>query len=631
MLAQTPPSLNPAQEKAVQAPDRPLLIVAGAGTGKTRTLTMRILYLLSRGVPAGSILGVTFTNKAAREIESRVLAGLQKAGGPGTWGGENPPFLGTFHSLGSRILRREAHRLGRTANFAIFDDQDSFQLVKKVAKGLGLADTKSRSARRGERGPAFLADRISRIKNGMLAADLLEESHPDGALIAAAYEDYEKELVKQNAFDFDDLIEKVVRLLKANPDILAGIRARFTHVLVDEYQDVNNMQYELVRLIVGDSGRVSVVGDDAQTIFSWRGSNFEIFLNFERDWPNAQVVVLDQNYRSSKHIIAGASAVIAENQKQKQKNLWTENDEGSKIRLIETLHEDEEAEWIANQIAEEMIARSAEGEAPRSTAILYRTNAQSRAIEQALVRHRVPYRVYGGLKFYERKEIRDAVAALRITANPKDDVSRERLEKAISKTRLARFVEALGTVSAREPAALINLFLETTGYLDLLERTETNVRDRKENIAELIVFAGRFNALPQMIEELTLLQATDAVKGARNNRGAGGVERKEKSAYVELMTMHLAKGLEFDRVFVAGVSEGLLPHARATSNDAELEEERRLLYVAMTRARHDLTLSFYDLPSRFLSAIPERHLAFTSLTSDAQTFEDDEERAITLD
>jgi DNA helicase II / ATP-dependent DNA helicase PcrA len=362
--------------------------------------------------------------------------------------------------------------------------------------------------------------------------------------------------------------------------------------------------------LAGDSKRISVVGDDQQTIYSWRGSNFEIFLNFEKDWPESKVVVLDQNYRSSGNIIAAASAVISNNTKQKPKKLWTEQEAGLPVKILEVSGEDDEALWVA-----ERIRRTG----TRSTAILYRTNAQSRPIEQALIERSIPYRVYGGLRFYERREIKDIVAALRYASNPEDSVSAERLLKTFRKTKFAALQSLLKTRADAAPFELIPLIIKETGYLEYLEKNFTNSLERRENLGELMHFAAQFEDLGEFLERITLLQATDSVADD------GAVPP------VNLMTMHLAKGLEFDRVFVVGAVEGILPHARSMESQAEVEEERRLMYVGMTRAREELIISFYDLPSRFLSEIPQEHVAFESTVSDDRFFVDNEDRWISWD
>lgn len=594
------PELNSAQQKAVEAPHKPLLIVAGAGTGKTRTLTRRLLYLIEQGVPAESICALTFTNKAAREMLERVEAGL-----PRLKSGKKP-FLGTFHSLGARILRSEARFAGRTGRFVIYDDHDSRDLLRRILKEMEIG--------KQEEGPSFFINRISNLKNGViLPVDLENSRNPKDRLTLRVFRAYEEALRQNNAFDFDDLLCQVVHIFRTESKILEKYRRRYSYILVDEYQDLNNTQYELIRLLAEKTRQLSVVGDDQQTIYSWRGSNFEIFLNFEEDWPESTVVVLDQNYRSSGNIISAASALIAHNKKQKPKQLWTENDPGTPVRLVETGSEDDEANWVADRIAEE---------GSRSTAVLYRTNAQSRAIEQALIERGIPYQVYGGLKFYERREIKDIVAVLRTIQNPQDSVSDERLLKTFRKTKTAALKTALVGHESDAPAQLIPLIVRATDYFSYLDKNFTNAAERKENIAELVYFATQFTELDPFLEQITLLQATDNIRNFSPD-----------AVPVNLMTIHLAKGLEFDRVFVIGVVEGVLPHAWSLETDAEVEEERRLLYVAMTRARKELNLSFYDLPSRFLSEIPQEHLKYESLVSNDDFFRgsDDEERYITYD
>lgn len=596
-----PPELNSQQGKAVRAPLKPLLIVAGAGTGKTRTLTSRLLYLIESGVPPESICALTFTNKAAREMAERVAPHL-KTRKPG-----REPFLGTFHSLGARILRVEAHFVGRNNRFVIYDDHDTRDLLRSILKELEI---------KGEgEGPSFFMHRISQLKNGVIALPDLESSrNPKDKSTARVYALYEERLRTNNAFDFDDLLTQVVGIFQNYPDILKKYQHRYPYLLVDEYQDLNNTQYRLIQLLARETRQLSVVGDDQQTIYSWRGSNFQIFLDFEQDWPDSTVIVLDQNYRSSGNIIAAASELISKNKKQKPKKLWTENEAGLPVRLVETGSEDDEAGWVADRIA---------SQPDNSTAILYRTNAQSRAIEQALIERGIAYQVYGGLKFYERREIKDIVAVLRTVLNPEDRVSADRIEKTFRKTKSAALRAALAGHDADTPAVLIPLILRAVDYFAYLEKNFVNADERKENIAELVYFASQFSDLSAFLEQITLLQSTDSLRDRGRTSPAG----------VNLMTIHLAKGLEFDRVFVIGVSEGLLPHAWSLETEAELEEERRLLYVAMTRARKELIMSFYDLPSRFLADVPMEYIKYESLIADDNYFRpiDDEERYITYD
>lgn len=661
--------LNVQQQLAVQAPDKPLLIVAGAGTGKTLTLTSRLIHLILHGVRPSNILALTFTNKAAREMETRAALLAQEHKiflGQSSFYNNRGPFIGTFHSLGARILRNEARHLGRKPNYVIFDDHDSLQLIKKILKEEGI---KGR-----ELGPAFFSRRIAAIKNNLLPPqDLLSTEKPQDALAHKIFLRYEEGLKKSNAFDFDDLIEKMVRLFSARPERLQIYRRRFTHILVDEYQDLNPAQYAFVRLLASERAQLSVVGDDQQMIYGWRFANLETFLNFEKDWPDTQIVLLEENYRSTSNIIRGASAVIAQNKRQKPKQLWTKNPAGKLIKILEAEDEEEEASWIADEI-ENVFAALDAGENREvvkvgHVGILYRTNAQSRAIEQALLERNIPYYIFGGLKFYERREVKDVLAVLRYISNPADVISLERLQKTFTKSGWGRIEEGLRASSnanrtgrGRSPLETIKLFLETADYFRYLQKNFPNALERQENIAELMRFASNFSDLPSFLEQVSLLQSTDMPGGDAKKEAANvnlndrqeknfpheasasphagsRLAKQEKSeenrsprgAQVHLMTIHLAKGMEFNRVFVLGAGEGLLPHARSLSSDDEVEEERRLMYVAMTRARQELSLSFYDLPSRFLFEIPQELVEFQSLISERTVLDDSEERYITLD
>jgi DNA helicase-2/ATP-dependent DNA helicase PcrA len=417
------------------------------------------------------------------------------------------------------------------------------------------------------------------------------------AQVRRVFELYEAALERNNAFDFDDLIEKVVFILKNNPDVLKKYQRMYDVILVDEYQDINPKQYELVTLLASEHRNLSVVGDDEQTIYSWRYADIKTFLNFDKDWKGASIHFLEENYRSTGTIIRAASAVAKNNRFRTPKNLWTSNPDGDLITLFEAWGENEEAEWIATNIRS---LRANDKNA--DIGILYRTNAQSRAIEQSLLRNNIPYRIFGGLKFYERREIKDAVAALRYISNSKDEPARERLEKNLTKRKFAEFRNQVMMLQDPaqlhtkkiEPLAAIKLFIEVFGYFDYLEVSFINPEEREENIAELIAFATDFTSLDELLERLSLLQAADEI-------GKKPLDGRE----VSLMTVHLAKGLEFDSVFIAGVAEGLLPHGRSIDDENSLEEERRLMYVAMTRARKKLFLSFYGVPSRFLNEIPE--------------------------
>ncbi|MBI2888777.1 MAG: UvrD-helicase domain-containing protein [Candidatus Liptonbacteria bacterium] len=578
-------NLDPQQQRAVQSPHVPLLIVAGAGTGKTRTLTSRLLLFIEQGVAPSRICALTFTNKAAREMAERV----QRQATSDKRQGE--PFIGTFHSLGARILRADARELGRTPHFTIFDDHDALSAIKKVLKELDMRSTK----------PARLLQLISFTKSGAARGEKFHAKNEQAAL-----ERYETFLARNNAFDFDDLIAKTVWLFEKKPAILAKYRERYTHILVDEYQDVSPGQYALVRLLAGQRNQVSVVGDDAQMIYGWRYANLETFLGFERDWPNARVVFLEENYRSTATIVHAASAVIAHNKIAREKNLWTQNPDGEPLAIIETADENDEAEWVAQRIAAQYESKNKHAEphshthaySSPSTAVLYRTNAQSRAIEQALLRRGIPYRIYGGLKFYERREIKDIIAALRLTLNPQDEISRERLEKAFRVRTFRELLPILLANGKKSPAAAIQSFLAAADYFDYLEREMTNSEERRENISELIRFAEGFAELAPFLEHVALVQSTDDMNASKQSLSSAN-----KPA-AHLSTIHLAKGLEFDRVFLVGCAEGLLPHARSMESGEGIEEERRLMYVAMTRARQELAISFFGIPSRFIGEIP---------------------------
>ncbi len=612
--------LNPAQEAAAKAPIQPLLIVAGAGTGKTRTLTSRIVHLIATGTPPQRICAITFTNKAAQEMRNRVVAAIAAGGknaGPG-------PLLLTFHSLGARILRKECRALGRTPDFTIFDDHDSFDLLKKVVKAVVPKERFKKDT------PAFFSGKIADMKN--LAGGRARDGHGGGreadgvdaeraALVRAVFEKYEASLARNNAFDFDDLIEKPVAIFRARPETLAKYQGMFDAILVDEYQDINPKQYELVKLLAASHRNLSVVGDDEQTIYSWRYADIRTFLDFEKEWPHAKIYFLEENYRSTGMIIRAAAAVAEHNRFRTPKKLWTGNPDGERIHLYEAWGENEEAEWIMNAIEDLHAGDRASGDDGTGKngaeiAVLYRTNAQSRAIEQALIRRGIPYRIFGGLKFYERREVKDAVAALRWVSNPRDEVARERLEKNLTKRKFAVFREKAAALVERAPAEVMKIFMASFGYLDYLEGNFLNAGEREENIAELIRFASEFKNLAEFLEKVSLLQATDdETAGAKEERTApprGSAPRGGTKNEVALMTIHLAKGLEFDNVFLAGAAEGLLPHARSIEREDSVEEERRLMYVAMTRARKRLSISFYGMPSRFVSEIPAELITFAA-------------------
>ena len=594
--------LNAAQEEAVRHGEGPLLIAAGAGSGKTKTLTSRLAALLRQGVPGEEIVAITFTNKAADEMRERVA--------------DRRPFIGTFHSLGARILRSHASAFGRTAGYSIYDADDALKVVKQLVKDHPAALAK-------ELGPAPLGREFGTLKNEYLAPGLpagrrptflrrdADEPEVDPELLAL-FLAYEERLRAQNAFDFDDLIQKPVRLFLEHPDVRARYEKRFRHVLVDEYQDINTAQYAFVRLLSEHHGNICVVGDDNQAIYSFRGADFRNFLNFERDFPNARVVLLEENYRSTANIIRAASSVVSNNTLQKPKRLWTKNPEGVLVRVVETSGPEEEAETIAEFAAKD----------PGNTAILYRTNAQSRAIEQELLAEGVPYVIFGGLRFYDRKEVKDLVAALRYARNPRDAVAEERLDKAFLKSDFRLLRDELPALAGRAtphdkpaPAELLGFILKETAYLASLRKHFRNAEERILNVRELLASAAGSDSLDDFLERVSLLE------------GGPGRTRDRRGA-VRIMTIHLSKGLEFDRVVIAGAAEGLLPHQMSLGTLSEIEEERRLMYVAMTRAKQELALTFHGVGSRFLYEIPQELVEFMSTVNPTHAFEDDEERYI---
>ncbi len=576
-----PHDLNQNQLEAVQYIGGPLLITAGAGSGKTKTLTSRLAYFLSQGIPGKQIVAITFTNKAAEEMKRRTFAMLAtgKTNQNLDASDNDLPFIGTFHAFGAKILRREAPLCGRAGSFTIFDESDSVKLVKKILKEGDFDKIKYHFG--------TVRRQIARAK------DELSHDFPDEQL-AYIYDKYEIELQKHNAFDFSDLIEKPARLFLSSPEKLSYYQERLRYFLVDEYQDINAAEYQLVKLLSDKDKNISVVGDDHQSIYSFRSADFRNFLNFERDFPGAKIIVLDQNYRSTKNIISAAAAVINHNKYQRPKTLWTENNSGNPINVYGFVNAEAEADWLAQDIGD-----------TQNAAILYRTNAQSRPIEQSLVFHGIPYFVYGGLKFYDRKEIKDIVSALRYATNPADEISKERILKEFKKTRMRPIIDLLPEMAgALSPVEFIGYLLKETNYTESL-RSDKNFEDRVDNISELISFAHSFSTVAELVERVSLLESTDQPK--INNASSS-----RASAPLRLMTIHMAKGLEFEKVFLVGASESILPHSRSVFKEESLEEERRLMYVAMTRAKKELSISFFKNASRFLYEMPPDLVIFNN-------------------
>ncbi|MBA6433556.1 MULTISPECIES: DNA helicase PcrA [Streptomyces] len=645
--------LNEQQRAAVEHTGSPLLIVAGAGSGKTRVLTHRIAYLLgARSTHPGQILAITFTNKAAGEMKERV----EELVGPRA----NAMWVSTFHSACVRILRRESKKLGFTSSFSIYDAADSKRLMALVCRDLDL-DPKRFP-------PKSFSAKISNLKNELIDEETFAGQAADGfeKTLAEAYVMYQARLREANALDFDDIIMTTVNLLQAFPDVAEHYRRRFRHVLVDEYQDTNHAQYTLVRELVGTdteettAAELCVVGDADQSIYAFRGATIRNILQFEEDYPTARTILLEQNYRSTQTILSAANAVIERNENRRPKNLWTDAGAGSEITGYVADTEHDEAQFVADEIDRLTDAGDAKA---GDVAVFYRTNAQSRVFEEVFIRVGLPYKVVGGVRFYERKEVRDVLAYLRVLANPEDSVPLRRIlnvpkrgigeraeamidalslrEKITFPQALRRVDEAYGMAarsanavkrfntlmeelhtiveSGAGPATVLEAVLERTGYLaELQASTDPQDETRIENLQELAAVALEFEqdrgeenpgTLADFLEQVALVADSDQIPD----------EDTEGSGVITLMTLHTAKGLEFPVVFLSGMEDGVFPHMRALGQTKELEEERRLAYVGITRARERLYLTrstmrsawgqpAYNPPSRFLEEIPDQYV-----------------------
>ena len=638
--------LNPAQKEAVQRVEGPLLILAGPGSGKTRVITHRIAYLIkTTGVNPRRIMAVTFTNKAAREMKER----LQKLLGQVA---ENI-WAGTFHAICARILRQDGKAIGLDSNFVIYDEDDQQSLVKQCLQELDFDPR--------QYNPYKIRNAISQAKSQHLTAAALADMHGSrwDDIVSRIYERYQEQLGQSNAVDFDDLLMKAVQLFEKHPDVLAKYQTRYLHLMVDEFQDTNITQYRLIKLLGGKYRNVCVVGDPDQSIYSWRFADIRNILSFEKDYPEASVIMLEQNYRSTKNILEAASSVISVNQQRKQKKLWTANTEGAPISLIMTYNEQEEAQFLVNEI---LRLTGSDGVKPGDCAVMYRTNAQSRAVEEAFMRYGLKYKLIGGMKFYQRREVKDVIAYLRVVNNPFDNISLSRILKIPGRGIGARTLSDLGNwardnnislfaalkavsesggpgFGGKISAALTGLYrmlndlivesqqlsivklmdslLEKSGYREAI-RGEDDGEERWENILELRTVAMDYDELPPgeglspLLEQISLVADTDEIES--------------KADTTTLITLHQAKGLEFPVVFIVGMEEGLLPHRRSMEEGGdELEEERRLCYVGITRAEHQVYLmhtvrrSIYgasteSTPSRFLDDIPEHLVERKGLT-----------------
>lgn len=624
--------LNPEQRKAVETTEGPLLIQAGAGSGKTKTLTHRIAYLIAQGKATPyDILAVTFTNKAAKEMRERVAHLLGRNAGDRAF----MPYMGTFHSICVRLLRMDGEYIGIPKSFVIFDEADRQAAVKQAIKQLML-DEKSFPAR-------TMSGLISSAKNEMIkpAEYAGMANSPNQEAAAKIYPLYEKFLRDAAALDFDDLISRTVHLLESNKEIREKWQQRFKYIMIDEYQDTNAAQYKMVKLLTSASKNVAVVGDDWQSIYSWRGADFKNILNFEKDYPNCTVIKLEQNYRSTKHILDAAHAVITKNQQRSDKKLWTAAGSGFPVQVLQVSGERAEGEAIIRRIKNSIDMGKRKY---KDFAVLYRTNAMSRSIEESLVHYGVPYKIIGGQRFYDRKEIKDVIAYLRLIFQPDDRISFERVvnvptrgvgaksienfyawqveqgiglfealqtaancSKLTNKARtalveLGEMVLSLREVMNDAPvAALIDSLIRRIDYLHYLDDGTLQGESRQENVKELLSVAQEYQdmGLDGFLEEVALVSDVDSM---------------DNDDTVTLMTLHAAKGLEFPVVFMTGLEETIFPHSRALYDQQEMEEERRLCYVGMTRAREELYIIHassrmlyggvqHNPPSRFLSEI----------------------------
>ncbi|MBN2462400.1 MAG: DNA helicase PcrA [Dehalococcoidia bacterium] len=645
--------LNPAQREAVEIIDGPLLIVAGPGSGKTRVITHRIAYLIKVcGINPHRIMAVTFTNKAAREMAERLEKLLGQTAGTLT--------LGTFHAICARILRQEGKVIGLDSRFVIYDEEDQLSLIKQSLQELDL-DPKQYV-------PRAIQSAIKYAKSRLLTpSDYAQQtSNYFESIVHRVYERYQQSLTRSHGVDFDDLLMRTVQLFNDHPNILSKYQSRYRHILVDEFQDTNITQYMLIKQLAGKHRNVCVVGDPDQSIYSWRFADLRNILSFEKDYPDARVVFLEQNYRSTKTILDVASSIISINSRRKPKRLWTENEAGVPISIIEAYNEDEEAQFVISEI-ERLVEQDLVS--PGGCAIMYRVNAQSRALEETFMRYGVPYKLVGGTRFYQRREIKDIIAYLRLIQNPSDSISLSRIinvpGRGIGQRILAELsgwaknqdmplYEALKLVADKKGPALtprasyalksffdlidelvtrsqelsltglLDAVLEQTGYKEYI-LSEEDGEERWENIQELYTVARDYNdltpteALAAFLEKASLYSDTD--------------ELNEKGEATTLITLHQAKGLEFPVVFIVGMEEGLLPHRRSLDDPDELEEERRLCYVGVTRAQQRVYLlhayrrslfgnSSATQRSRFLQDIPPQFVTRKGLGEEQEKDED---------
>lgn len=623
-------NLNPKQKEAVLNTEGPILILAGPGSGKTKTLVHRVAYLLKKGVLPENIMAVTFTNKAADEMTNRItqICNYDHSRTISTL-----PFIGTFHALAVRILRAHASQIDYLKNFSIFDEDDTLTLLKEIMKELEINPKQFPAG--------MISNTISRLKNELVTPELygqetdLNDIFPKN--VHGVWNLYQKRLREANAMDFDDLLLNVYLLFKKHPRVLEEYQNKFQYINVDEWQDTNLSQYTLISMLAGKYRNIAVVGDDAQAIYSFRGADYRNISNFEKDWPDAKIILLDQNYRSTQTILNAACQVISRNSVQKEKGLWTERKGGECLEMASLENEKEEAGFVLRRIRELL----KKGHSLKDMVILYRTNTQSRAFEEEFLKNNLPYKIIGGIKFYQRKEVKDILAYVRFLMNPSDLLSLKRIintpARGIGKMAflgyLNNYRSGIGTVSDNktEPTQkfdqlictlknetknmratrFLKTLLKSIRYQEYLNDSSNSTEERWENIQELVNLAQKYDdleppaGLEKLMEDVALMSDTMATE--------------TKGSPICMMTLHAAKGLEFPIVFMVGMEEGIFPHSRSLFNPQELEEERRLCYVGLTRAKDKVFLSFAlrrarfgsiqaNSPSRFLTEIPEHLL-----------------------
>ncbi|MEK7616614.1 MAG: UvrD-helicase domain-containing protein [Patescibacteria group bacterium] len=620
--------LNIQQQEAVKATEGPVLILAGAGSGKTRALTYRVAYLISeKKVPPENILVLTFTNRAAGEMMERIRKLINQPNSHSSSGNVVQPIMGTFHSFCARLLRKEGKVLGLPPGFAIYDESDALDAIKEAMGNLNIPIQKT--------SPHGVRTTISSAKNELLSS-LEYPRYARGFFqetVAKIYLEYQKILEKNHALDFDDLLLYVIKLFQSEPTILTRYQIQFRYILIDEYQDTNPAQYLISKYLANRHKNICVVGDASQSIYSFRGADFRNIINFEKDYPQAKIFNLEQNYRSTQTILDAAHSIISKNKSHPILKLWTQQTGGEKVEIVEARNEVEEALFII------AIINHLRGEKMRlhlgGVAVLYRTNAQSRSLEEQFLKAGVPYKLVGGVSFYQRKEIKDVLSYLRLLQNPNDSVSLKRAGK-IGKGRLAKVLELENVIKEIATSAsgrtrndkigyttleLLDKVLQITGYLAYLDDGTEEGKGRVENVKELRSVAEEFPNLLDFLENVALVEAGDKPKN-------------EPADAVTLMTLHNAKGLEFPVVFMIGMEEGLFPHSRAMLDPNELEEERRLCYVGITRAKEKLYLTYTrqrlyfgtrsnNMVSRFLADIPQNLISTNASFKDQDSYLDD--------